>query len=124
MLIKAKTLIPKVAKELHVSEELVQDIVNFYYKAVRKKIETLVADRIRITGLGVIHVRPEKLKESIIKMTIALSSENKKSFKSVIKRKKLEETLNEQQQFILKLVENGVIKSLEKSKFNNRRDKE
>jgi len=124
MLIKAKALIPKVAKQLHIPEELVEDVINFYFKSVRKKIEKLSTDRIRVTGLGVIHVRPEKLKESIDKLNNALNSENGKSFKRIVKRKKLEEALEEQQLFMSKLIENGSISNLEKQKSNPRRDKE
>lgn len=124
MLIKAKTLIPKVAKQLHVPEELVEDVINFYFKSVRKKIEKLTTDRVRVTGLGVIHVRPEKLRESIDKLNNALNSENGKSFKRIVKRKKLEEALEEQQIFMSKLIENGSISNLEKQKPNPRRDKE
>lgn len=107
MLIKSKSLIPKVAKQLHIPEELVEDIVNYYYKSVRTKIETFSAERIRITGLGVLHIRKEKLEESINKLTSSLNSEKNKSFKYIVKRKKLETALIEQKEFITKLIKNG-----------------
>jgi nucleoid DNA-binding protein len=114
MLIKAKTLIPNVAKKLHIPEELVEDVVNFYYKSIRVKIETFGAERIRVTGLGVLHIRKEKVEVSIDKLTSALKSEKIKSFKYVVKRKKLEQALEEQKSLISKLTQNGSKHNLEK----------
>ncbi len=41
MLIKAKSLIKKTAKDLNLSEEQVTDVVNFYYEELRAKMEGL-----------------------------------------------------------------------------------
>lgn len=124
MLIKAKKLIPKVAKDLCISEEMVEDVINFYYKSVRQKVEKLSAHRIRITGLGVMHVRPGKLISSIEKLTTTLNSDNIKNFKREIYKQTLQEALEEQTIFISKLKEDGHISNLEKQKFNPRRNKE
>ena len=123
MLIKAKKLIPKVAKELSIPEELIEDVINFYYKSVRQKVEKLSTHRIRITGLGVLHIRPAKLKLSIIKITASLTSTNPKSFRNVIQKQILQEALDEQNIFISKLIENGFISNLEEQSVNPRGDK-
>jgi nucleoid DNA-binding protein len=114
MLIKSKSLIPNVAKKLNLSEELVEDVVYYYYKSIRTKIETFGAERIRITGLGVLHIRKEKVQVSITKLNSALKSDKIKSFKHVIKRKKLEQALEEQKILISKLTKNESINHLEK----------
>jgi nucleoid DNA-binding protein len=116
MLIKSKTLIPNVAKKLNLSEELVEDVVYYYYKNIRTKIESFGAERIRITGLGVLHIRKEKVEISIIKLTSALKTDKIKSFKHEIKRKKLEQALEEQKLLISKLTKNESISNLEKQK--------
>lgn len=116
MLIKSKSLIPSVAKKLHVSEELIEDVVNYYYKIVRTKIETFGAERIRVTGLGVLHIRKEKVEVSIAKLESALKSDKIKSFKYVIKRKKLETALEEQKLLITKLTTNESKHNLGKQK--------
>jgi nucleoid DNA-binding protein len=114
MLIKAKHLIPKIAKKLNAPEELIEDVVNYYYRIVRKKVETFGANRIRITGLGVLHIRKEKVQRSIDKLTVALANDKNKSFRYVIKRKKLETALEEQKVLMSKLNENESIDNLEK----------
>jgi nucleoid DNA-binding protein len=114
MLIKSKNLIPKIAKELNAPEELIEDVVNYYYRIVRNKVETFGANRIRITGLGVLHIRKERLQRSIDKLTVALAGDKIKSFKHIIKRKKLEIALEEQKVLMLKLNKDGFISNLEK----------
>jgi len=53
---KAKLLIPNLSKKINTSEEKINDVVNFYYSELRKKIESLEVDRIRIPRLGVFYV--------------------------------------------------------------------
>ena len=45
---RAKSLIPKSAKDCGVSEELTTDVVNFYYTRLRKEMESLNSHRIGV----------------------------------------------------------------------------
>ena len=62
---KAKELIPDVAKETDVSEQLVKDIVDFYWQEVRKSLSSLKHSRVHITNLGDFTIKHWKLDDMI-----------------------------------------------------------
>ena len=63
---KAKKLIPKTAKDCKISEEMTEDIINFYYSELRKKMESL--DKIRRFNLTTeVRDKQEKLLKKIQK---------------------------------------------------------
>lgn len=49
---KAKEFIPNVATEMSISEDLVTDVVNYYWREVRKQLSSLSSNRIHVTNLG------------------------------------------------------------------------
>lgn len=115
---KAKEIIPKLSKKLNLSEELVNDIIDFYYSELRKKIESLDVDRIRVPGLGVFYVSQNKLKTSIDTINYLMQSDKEKDFKT-ISRYNLNTTVLEKQNTLLTLIKNNsneqiVKKNLEK----------
>lgn len=62
---KAKEFIPEVAKETNHSEQLVTDVINFYWSEVRKSMSTLAHNRIHITNLGDFVVKHWKVDDKI-----------------------------------------------------------
>ena len=61
---KAKKLIPKTAKDCKISEEMTEDIINFYYSELRKKMESLDHSSIGIPVLGTFKVSKPNVKEA------------------------------------------------------------
>ncbi|HUS49960.1 MAG TPA: hypothetical protein VMZ91_07325 [Candidatus Paceibacterota bacterium] len=115
---KAKELTPKLSKKLNLSEELVNDIIDFYYSELRKKIESLDVDRIRVPGLGVFYVSQNKLKTSIDTISYLMQSDKEKDFKTISKYN-LNKTVLDKQIKLLELIKNNtheqiVKKNLEK----------
>jgi len=102
---KAKLLIPNLSKKINTSEEKINDVVNFYYSELRKKIESLEVDRIRIPRLGVFYVSQNKLKNSIEALQYLTSSDKEKDFKKIAKYN-LNKDLLDKQIKLLKIIKN------------------
>lgn len=49
---KAKIFIPAVAEKIGVSEEIVTDLIRFFWTAVRKDLSTLSSPRVHVSNLG------------------------------------------------------------------------
>ncbi len=82
---KAKELIKKTAKELNLNEELVKDVVDFYYSVVVKKIENLETTTIFLHGLGTLRLSRKKLDFQIRNLKKLLDSNSQEDFKKVVK---------------------------------------
>ena len=101
---KAKSLVPKTAKDCNVSEELAMDVVNFYYTKLRKKMEALEDPYIGVPSLGIFKISKRKLQHSINKLTAIIKSDTQESFK-MIKRFKISESLRDKQIVLLDKIE-------------------
>lgn len=82
---KGKELIKKTAQELNLPEEMVRDVVEFYYSIVTRKIENLENATIFLHGLGTLRLSRRKLEKNIEKMQKLLESNSQEDFKKVIK---------------------------------------
>lgn len=82
---KAKELIKKTALELNVPEFLVQDIVDFYYTTLRKKLESLQYPSIYVHRIGTLRLSRVKLKRSIDTLEKLLNSNDQEDFKKVVR---------------------------------------
>lgn len=71
----------KVAEQLGIPESEVLDIVSFYWRAVRKKMESLEEPYILVEGLGTFYVKTKSLKQQIIKNELYVRQHNPKDFK-------------------------------------------
>ena len=80
---KAKKLIPKTAKDCEISEEMTEDIINFYYSELRKKMESLDHNSIGIPVLGTFKVSKPKITKSVKKLTEILSLDKPESFDKI-----------------------------------------
>jgi hypothetical protein len=97
---KYKLLIPQTAKECNISEEMTTDIVNYYYTALRKKMESLEAHSIGVPILGTFYVSKPKLTKSVNLLTYILEDNKPESFKK-IKRYNLTTDMRDKQQKLL-----------------------
>jgi hypothetical protein len=59
--LKAKSLIPEVAQELDLEESLVQDVVKYYWKNIRKNLSEMSHPKIHVTNLGDFNVKHWKI---------------------------------------------------------------
>lgn len=124
---RAKSLIPKSAKDCDVSEELTTDVVNFYYTRLRKEMESLKSDRIGVPILGTFIVSKPKLKKSLEKLTTILTDGTPESFQKIKKYKLTEGMRDIQQDLMDKIIkdeqEREYLKAnVGKPKTNTRRD--
>ena len=62
---KAKEFIPEVAEELNVSKELVEDVILYYWREVRKSLSGLKHSRIHLTNLGDFVIKHWKIDDKI-----------------------------------------------------------
>ncbi len=82
---KGKDLISKTAKDLDLSEELVKDVVDFYYSTVAKKMESLEYPTIYLHGLGTLRLSMKKLTRDIEGLNRLLDSSHAEDFRKVIR---------------------------------------
>jgi len=64
----------EVAKEVGVHENVVDDLVSFYYGKVRKALSSLDQDSIFLDGLGTFKIRKTRLEKNIKKYKSALGN--------------------------------------------------
>lgn len=62
---KAKEFIPDVAEQLNLSQDIVKDVVDYYWREVRKSLATLSHSRIHVTNLGDFVTKHWKIDEKI-----------------------------------------------------------
>lgn len=62
---KAKEFIPDIADRLQLSEDLVKDVVNYYWEEVRKNLSSLSHSRVHVTNLGDFITKHWKIDEKI-----------------------------------------------------------
>ena len=82
---RSKSLIKKTAEQLKLPEELVSDVVDFYYSVVIKKIENLKDPTIFLHGLGTLRLSRKKLELNIKNLEKLLESNSQEDFKKVVK---------------------------------------
>lgn len=70
---KPQVIIDQVAEELNLPKTLVDDLVSFYYKEVRKNLSSLEHPKINLPGLGDFTI----LKKSVDKLTDRLTNLSK-----------------------------------------------
>ena len=64
---KAKTFILPTAKKLNVDSELVESLMDYYWKEVRRSLSELKAPRISIANFGTFRIKSWKLDEQRMK---------------------------------------------------------
>jgi nucleoid DNA-binding protein len=82
---KANKLIPETAKELGISEELVKDVVDFYYETLKKKVESLEHPTLLVHNFGIFKISRKKLKFKLEFLKKLLASKEPNDFKKLVK---------------------------------------
>ena len=90
---KAKEFIPSVAEELNLSEDVVKDVVDYYWRAVRKSLSSLDHSRIHLTNLGDFTIKHWKRDEKIEMLEKWEENNKQKGMQQLTARFKTAETL-------------------------------
>ena len=90
---KTKDLYKQLAEEQNLSEALVQDVVEYYYKAVKQNMIGIAHPRIDISGLGQFIVKISTVERRIEKTEKVLKVQDESTFKGYHFKKVLEERL-------------------------------
>lgn len=88
---KSNVLYKELAEEMSISVELVEDLIQDYYKNLRNKLTNLTNPRINVEGLGQFVARPGLVKKSIERYKKALDSHDTSTYKAYYNKKMLED---------------------------------
>jgi 4-alpha-glucanotransferase len=102
---KSTQLFKELAEEQNVPLELIQDLIEEYYKNVRSNLTSLSHPRINVEGLGQFVARPGLIKKSIQRYKKALSDHDTSTFKAYYNKKMLEEKVESLEKIDKKLDE-------------------
>ena len=90
---KASSLYKEMTKEFDVSEELVESLIEFYYKTLRKKMSSLSDLRINVDGLGHFVIKMQKVKKAIPHYEKVLKNHDTSTFGAYHNKKSVEDKL-------------------------------
>jgi hypothetical protein len=112
---RANKLYKELTKEFDVSEDLVEVLVEAYYKDLRQKLTSLEDTRINVDGLGHFVIKVKKVKKAIPHYEKVLLNHDTSTFGAYHNKKSIEEKLEN-----LKRIQIKIEKNLEKKKnFKN-----
>ncbi len=115
---KSKSFIDEFSNEFKLDSQLVDDLIDFYYKECREILSNLKYTRLNIDGLGHFVSRPNLVKKSINRIIKSLNNHDTSTFSAYYNKKKLEEKL-----ILLKhLLEKQNIEKERKNKFKNNKN--
>jgi hypothetical protein len=83
---KAKDFKKPTAEDLGLAENLVNDVIDFYWTKLRKHISALDYDNINIPNLGVFKVKHWKIDETVEKYKLHISRMEGKFTEHIVKR--------------------------------------
>lgn len=90
---KASSLYKEITKEFDVSEDLVENLVEVYYKTLRKNLSNLSELRINADGLGHFVLKIQKVKTAIPYYEKVLNNHDTSTFGAYHNKKNVEEKL-------------------------------
>lgn len=90
---KSKDLIPIVAEELGISQQMVSDVTSFYWQEIRKSLSSLKHARIHVTNLGDFTIKHWKLDDKIEKLETFKENFRQKGLQEIVTRFRTDETL-------------------------------
>lgn len=100
---KPNILYKDIAEENDLSENLVDALIGFYYKEVRKELSGLTHTRINIDGLGQFVVKARTVDALILKCERIIAKTDDYKFSSYFNKKRLEGKLEELRAIKVKL---------------------
>lgn len=90
---KPSSLYKEVSEQLNVSESLVEDFVEYTYKALRENLSNLTHARINMEGLGHFVAKRNLVKKYISKSQKLLEKQDTSTFGAYSKKIKIEEKI-------------------------------
>lgn len=90
---KARLLYQEISETEDVSKQLVENLLDFYYKNVRTLLSELYHPRINITGLGVFTARHRAIKNAIPRFEKYLENHDTSTYSAYYNKKMLEEKI-------------------------------
>lgn len=119
---KINNLYTVVAEDLNLKVDLVEDLIEYYYKEIRKMLTNLEYPRINIDGLGQFVVKPKTVSNTIEKISKSLNNHDVSTFKAYHNKKAMENKLELLLKLCLKLeLVNNKKEEFLKNKYNEER---
>lgn len=116
---KSKSLYSEVSEELNMPINLIEDLIEFYYKDIKSNITGLKHLRINIEGLGQFVIKESFVRKMIPKYKKALANHDTSTFNAYHNKLMLEKKL-----IALNHIENQLdILELKKQKINAKKEK-
>ena len=100
---KPNILYKEIAEENDISENLVDALIGFYYKDVRKELSGLTHTRVNIDGLGQFVVKARTVDALILKCERIIAKTDNYKFSSYFNKKRLESKLEDLRTIKVKL---------------------
>ena len=120
---KYSSIFKEVSEELDISENLLEDLIGFYYKDIRTCLTQLKYPRINVEGLGQFVARPGVVRKSIPRLKKILENHDTSTFSAYFNKKMLEEKVASLEQ-LEKQLDDIDIKKLEikkkKDEYNSK----
>ena len=91
---KARLLYQEISEEKDLSKNLVESLIDFYYKNVRTLLSELHHPRINITGLGIFTAREKAIKKAIPRFEKYLKNHDTSTYSAYYNKKMLEEKID------------------------------
>lgn len=91
---KTNKLYREVAEEMNISESLVEDIIEFYYKELRSSMSNLKHPRLIVYGLGQFVAKTGLVRKSISKYTKGLNDHDVSTYRAYHNKKTIENKLS------------------------------
>lgn len=91
---KSNILYKEVSEDINVSETLVVDIVEYYYKELRSQLSGLKHPRINVEGLGQFVLREKLVEIYISKLSKMIVTHDTSTFRAYHNKKAMEEKLH------------------------------
>ena len=90
---KSKELIPIVAEELGLSQQMVSDVTSFYWQEIRKSLSSLKHARIHVTNLGDFTIKHWKLDDKIESLENFKENFRQRGLQEIVTRFRTDEAL-------------------------------
>lgn len=88
---KSSQLYTEVAEDLNLPADLIEDVIQLYYKEVRKNLTGLKHPRINVEGLGQFVAKPGTVRKAIPRYKSYLDTHDTSTFSAYFNKKMLEE---------------------------------
>ena len=106
---KPNSLYNEIIDEFECSEQLLDDLVHFYYKTLKKRMSSLTDLRLNVEGLGHFVLKMRKVKNTIPHYEKVLSNHDTSTFGAYHNKRSIEEKLEK-----LKYIDVRIQEELEK----------